>query len=170
METDKQTIQADRQTDSYTVSLIDVSDCSDTEAGCTSALPTAVELPSASPCPCSSKPYFLSSWLASWCACMVRLLRALMRFPQERWQLLEFNHALSIAESWSWGSLNWALILSRAPTFTLSWSPREYHWADTSTTSSSTVPRSLEVSLCTDSAMKSPMLSWNTVQVCTVHR
>ena len=152
-------MKIDRQTQNYTVSL-SVSDCSDTKAGGTSALLPAVELSSASPRLCSSKPYFLSSWLASWCACMVRLLRALMRFPQERWQL-EFNHALSIAESWSWGSMNWALILSRAPTLTLSWRPREYHCADTSTTSSSTVPRSLEVSPSTDSAMTSMKHYWS---------
>ena len=60
---------------------------------------------------------------------------------------LVFNQVFSISRSWSLGFWNCVLILSSVPVFTLSWSPRGYHCADTSRTSSNTQPRSSEVSL-----------------------
>ena len=102
----------------------------------------ALLLPSAP----SNRWYFVSRTPASWFAPTLRLLRASVRVFHEE-LTPDFSQVLSISRSWSMGSENWALILSRSPILTLSWSPSRYQLAHISITSSSTRPRSSGVNL-----------------------
>ena len=104
---------------------------------------TDVSTPTSIP---SSGQYFVSRSPASWLAPTIRLLRPSIRVFHVGLSLV-FNQTLSISRSWSLGSGNCVLILSSVPVLTFSWSPKLYHCADTSRTSTSTWPRSSEVSL-----------------------
>jgi len=64
------------------------------------------------------------------------------------------------------GSENWALILSRSPILTLSWSPSRYQLAHISITSSSTRPRSSGVNMPPERGDHSdPLIPWGTSAV-----
>ena len=106
--------------------------------------------------------YFVSRMLANWLAPTLRLLRASVSVFQLVLSLV-VNQVLSISRSWRFGSGNCACILSNIPTLTLSWSPRWYHCADTSRTSSITWPRSSKVSLFPERSRKD--MFFNLVQL-----
>ena len=95
----------------------------------------------------STRQYFISRRPARLLAPTLRPLRASISVFQLVLSLV-VNQVLSISRRRSLGSVNCVLILSRVLVLTLSCSPRWYHCADTSRTSSSTQPRSSKVSLC----------------------
>lgn len=96
---------------------------------------------------CFQKTVFCSP--ASWFSLTLLLLRATARIFHEGLTLV-FSHVFSISVSCSWGLWNIALIVSSSPTLKPSWSPSRYHFADTSTTSSSTHGRSAGVNLLSE--------------------
>ena len=97
----------------------------------------------------SKRQYFVSKSPARWFSPTLLLLRATARIFHEGLTLV-FNHVFSISVSCSWGLWNIALIVSSSPALKLSWSPSGYHFADTSTTSSSTHGRSAGVNLLSE--------------------
>ena len=119
--------------------------CSETGGGLTTGWISEVDGP-LSISVSSPRQYFVFRMLANWLAPTLRLLRASIRVLQLVLSLV-VNQVLTISRSWSLGSENCVLILSSVPVLTLSCSPRWYHCADTSRTSSITWPRSSKVSL-----------------------